>query len=61
MKKSRFTDSQIMAILKQYEAGGLVRAEPKPHDISTTTSELCVKYARFQCADIRQNLQSDRV
>lgn len=36
MKKSRFTDSQIMAILKQAEAG-------------TPVAELCHEHGNEQC------------
>lgn len=35
MKKSRFTDSQIMAILKQHEAGVLVAELAREHNVST--------------------------
>ena len=35
MKKSRFTDSQIMAILKQHEAGVPVAALSREHNVST--------------------------
>lgn len=37
MKKSRFTDSQIIAILKQAEAGSLVPDLCREHDISSAT------------------------
>lgn len=35
MKKSRFTDSQIMAILKQHEAGVAVAELAREHNVST--------------------------
>ena len=35
MKKSRFTEGQIIAILKQHEAGVLVADLSREHDIST--------------------------
>ena len=35
MKKSRFTDSQIMAILKQHEAGVPVAELAQEHNVST--------------------------
>ena len=35
MKKSRFTEGQIMAILKQHEAGVAVADLPREHNIST--------------------------
>lgn len=35
MKKSRFTDSQIMAILKQHEAGVPVSELAREHNVST--------------------------
>ncbi len=35
MKKSRFTDSQIMAILKQHEAGVPVVELAREHNVST--------------------------
>ena len=37
MKKSRFTDSQIMAVLKQAEAGTPVRVLCREHGISNAT------------------------
>lgn len=35
MKKSRFTDSQILAILKQHEAGVPVSDLSREHNVST--------------------------
>ena len=37
MKKSRFTDSQIVAVLKQAEGGAPVPALCREHDISAAT------------------------
>jgi putative transposase len=37
VKKSRFTDSQIMAVLKQAEAGAAVTDLCREHGISTAT------------------------
>jgi putative transposase len=37
MKKSRFTDSQILAVLKQAEAGTAVPALCRGHGISLAT------------------------
>ncbi|MEY4376648.1 MAG: hypothetical protein RJB26_1198 [Pseudomonadota bacterium] len=37
MKKSKFTDSQILAVLKQAEAGTAVPALCREHGISTAT------------------------
>ena len=37
MKKSRFTESQIVAILKQHESGISVPDLAREHGISTTT------------------------
>lgn len=37
MKKSRFTDSQILAVLKQAEAGTAVPRLCREHGISTAT------------------------
>lgn len=35
MKKSRFSDSQILAILKQHEAGVLIADLSREHNVST--------------------------
>ena len=37
MKKSRFTESQIMAILKQHEAGIAISELAREHNVSTAT------------------------
>ena len=37
MKKSRFTDSQIMAILKQHEAGIPIADLACAHNVSTAS------------------------
>ena len=37
MKKSRFTDSQIMSVLKQFEAGVTVAELSREHNVSTAT------------------------
>ena len=37
MKRSRFTDSQIMAVLKQGEAGTLVPDLCREHGVSTAS------------------------
>ena len=37
MKKSRFTDSQIMAILKQHEAGIPIADLAREHNVCTAT------------------------
>ena len=37
MKKSRFTDSQIMSVLKQLEAGVSVAELSREHSVSTAT------------------------
>ena len=37
MKKSRFTDSQIMSVLKQLESGVAVAELSREHNISTAT------------------------
>ena len=37
MKKSRFTDSQIMSVLKQLEAGLTVAELSREHNVSTAT------------------------
>lgn len=37
MKKSRFTDSQIMSVLKQLEAGISVAELSREHNVSTAT------------------------
>lgn len=37
MKKSRFTDNQIMSVLKQLEAGVTVSELSREHNVSTAT------------------------
>ena len=37
MEKSRFTDSQIMSVLKQLEAGVTVAELSREHNVSTAT------------------------
>lgn len=37
MKKSRFTDSQIMSVLKQLESGVAVAELSREHNVSTAT------------------------
>ena len=37
MKKSRFTDSQIMSVLKQLESGVAVAELSRKHNVSTAT------------------------
>jgi Transposase. len=37
MKKSRFTNSQIMSVLKQLEAGVTVAELSREHNVSTAT------------------------
>ena len=37
MKKSRFTDSQIMSVLKQLEAGVTVAELSREHNVSSAT------------------------
>ena len=50
MKKSRFTDSQIIAVLKEAEAGAPVPALCRTHGISSAT--FCKWRARFGGMDV---------
>ena len=45
MKKSRFTDSQIMSVLKQLESGVAVAELSREHNVSTAT--LCQWRAKY--------------
>ncbi len=52
MKKSKFSDSQIVAILKEVEAGGKVGAVCRKHAISDAT--YYVWMSRFAGMDVPQ-------
>jgi putative transposase len=50
MKTSRFTDSQIIAVLKQAEAGTPVPELCREHGVSSATED--VRRGTAQCADL---------
>ena len=55
MKKSRFTDSQIVAVLKEGDAGVPVAQLVRKHGISTATYYAwCSKYAGVGVSDLKR-------
>ena len=62
MKKSRFTDSQIMAILKQHETGVSVADLAREHGCSTAMIyQWRSKYGGMEASDVKRlkELQSE--
>ena len=55
MKKSRFTDSQIMAILKQHETGVSVADLAREHGCSTAMiHQRRSKYGGMEASDVKR-------
>ena len=55
MRKSKFSEHQIIAILKAVEAGRTVRDVCREHEISEATHYQCKsKYGGMEAADIRR-------
>ncbi len=54
MKKSRFTDSQIMSVLKQLEAGVTVAELSREHNVSTATLYRRAKYGGMDTSMIKR-------
>ncbi len=55
MKKSRFTESQIIGILKAVEAGRMVKEVCREHGISDATYyQWKSKYGGMEAADIKR-------
>ena len=55
MEKSRFTDSQIMSVLKQLEAGVTVAELSREHNVSTATLyQWCAKYGGMDTSMIKR-------
>ncbi len=50
MKKSRYSDSQIMAILKQAEAGSPIPELCREHGMSTTQPKSADEFGKIQLA-----------
>lgn len=55
MRKSKFSENQIIAILKAVEAGRTVKDVCREHEISEPTYyQWKTKYGRMEAADIRR-------
>lgn len=55
MQKSKFSESQIMAILKEHESGISLRELSRIHQVSRQTiGEWKQKYSGMQASDIRK-------
>ena len=55
MKKSRFTESQIMAILKQHEVGVSIPELAREHNVSTAAIyQWCAKYGGMDASMMKR-------
>jgi len=55
MKRKRFTEEQIIAILREVEAGGVVREVSRRHGVSETTIHRWrAKYSGMQVNDAKR-------
>jgi putative transposase len=55
MKKTRFTETQIVSILKQNEAGRSVRELAREHGISDATFYNCkARYGGMEASDVKR-------
>lgn len=54
MKKSKFSEHQIIAILKAVEGGRTVRDVCREHEVSDATYKWKTKYGGMEAADIRR-------
>ena len=54
MRKSKFSEHQIIAILKAVEAGRTVKDVCREHEISDATYQWKSKYGGMQASDIKR-------
>ena len=55
MKKSKFTPSQIVKILKEWESGATIEAVSRAHGLSTATLYLWrKKYSGMEIGDLKR-------